>query len=150
MTQNPSSSTTEGDATSFEGSAGRELFVFVDDARELIELYRYYFSAEIDSREVYFFYETHSAMQLLNEEEFASAIIVLDYKMTTSYGTDFAEEVKSRFGDKVKIIMYTNMPLEEDIKSSCSAGYIDMYMNKGYADSLRDLGQAVFHEFRQD
>jgi DNA-binding response OmpR family regulator len=149
MTQHPGSSTSGGGNATLGGSFDRELFVFVDDALELIELYKYYFREEVKSREVHFFFETDSAMELLDREEFARAIIVLDYKMTTTYGTDFAETVKNRFGDKVKILMYTNMPLEEDIKAAFNNGYIDVYMNKSYMESLQDLGKAVFQELDQ-
>jgi CheY-like chemotaxis protein len=107
------------------------LYIFIDDVPEILSAFRLFFSNKIPSEEMCFFEKGSEALAYLESVNFSQAFVILDHEMPGISGFDLAIQLKQKFDEKVKIIMFSSLIDGRIAEMAINDGCLEAHVRKG-------------------
>lgn len=121
--------------------------LFIDDEKEILELFRAFIETEKNDMKVYTFNDPTSALSELKNNDYDVA--VSDYLMPEMSGLELLEKVREKYDD-IPFIIFTGKGNEEVAKKSLNLG-AKGYVNKGEVieNKFKKLLKVIKDEYRR-
>ncbi|MFW6304535.1 MAG: response regulator [Candidatus Saliniplasma sp.] len=121
--------------------------LFIDDEKEILELFRAFIETEENDMKIYTFSDPTSALSELKNNDYDVA--VSDYLMPEMSGLELLEKVREKYDD-IPFIIFTGKGNEEVAKKSLNLG-ANGYVNKGEVieNKFKKLLKVIKDEYRR-